>query len=336
MADDLATIRDRWNACRYRVDGSTGHYESFFQRANHPTRPLAFWIRYTIFRPARDRHGALGELWAIWSDGEKQKIVAVKHEEPLASCRFDEQKLGAQIGRATLHQGALDGRAALGGHEIVWELDFSEGERPLLLLPEGLYEKSLPKAKALVGSPNALYRGTISVDGQNHAIDGWPGSQNHNWGSKHTDHYAWGQVCGFDGRPESFLEVSTARLKLGPVWTPFMTLVVLRLDGREHALNSMSQAVRAKGSFSYFDWSFRSETPAVTIAGRIHAPATSFCGLNYYNPPGGSKICLNSKIAACEVTVSSRGEPPVTLTSANRAAFEILTDDTSHGVDVRA
>ena len=28
-----------------------GHYESFFQRANHPTRPLAFWIRYTLFSP---------------------------------------------------------------------------------------------------------------------------------------------------------------------------------------------------------------------------------------------------------------------------------------------
>ena len=28
-----------------------GHYESFFQRANHPSRPLAFWIRYTALIP---------------------------------------------------------------------------------------------------------------------------------------------------------------------------------------------------------------------------------------------------------------------------------------------
>ncbi len=333
---DITAERNRWNTCRYRAAAPGGHYESFFQRANHPTRPLAFWIRYTIFRPADQPHGALGELWAIWFDGEKEQIVAVKHEEPLANCRFDETKLGAQIGGATLHDGALDGRAALGGHEIAWQLDFSGGGRPLLLLPERLYSGGFPKAKALVGWPNCVYRGTIGVDGQSHAIDGWPGSQNHNWGSKHTDHYAWGQVCGFDDAPETFLEVSTARIKLGPVWTPFMTLVVLRAGAQQYALNTIQQALKAKGRFDYFDWNFRSATPDVTISGRIHAPASSFCGLNYYNPPGGSKTCLNSKIAACEVTLVRRGETPLTLRSANRAAFEILTDDASHGVAVRA
>ena len=37
-----------------------GHYESWFQRANHPSRPLAFWIRYTIFCPARPPGGCRG------------------------------------------------------------------------------------------------------------------------------------------------------------------------------------------------------------------------------------------------------------------------------------
>ena len=41
----------RVNATRYRPGRQLGHYESFFQRANHPSRPLAFWIRYTIFSP---------------------------------------------------------------------------------------------------------------------------------------------------------------------------------------------------------------------------------------------------------------------------------------------
>jgi hypothetical protein len=31
-----------------------GHYKSFFLRANHPTRPLAFWIR--IPSPSKDTH----------------------------------------------------------------------------------------------------------------------------------------------------------------------------------------------------------------------------------------------------------------------------------------
>ena len=36
-------------------------------------------------------------------------------------------------------------------------------------------------------------------------LERWIGSQNHNWGRKHTDSYAWGQVAGFDDAPQTFL-----------------------------------------------------------------------------------------------------------------------------------
>ena len=78
----------------------------------------------------------------------------------------------------------------------------------------------------------------------------WVGSQNHNWGSRHTDQYAWGQVAGFDTHPDSFLEVATARLRVGAVWSPPLTLMVLRHEGKEWALNSIVQSLRASGSFT--------------------------------------------------------------------------------------
>ena len=44
---------DGWpNHARFAAADATGHYESFFQRANHPTEPRAFWIRYTVFSPS--------------------------------------------------------------------------------------------------------------------------------------------------------------------------------------------------------------------------------------------------------------------------------------------
>ena len=44
-------ITDDFNCARYRTGQAPGHYESYFQRANHPTQSLAFWVRYTIFSP---------------------------------------------------------------------------------------------------------------------------------------------------------------------------------------------------------------------------------------------------------------------------------------------
>jgi hypothetical protein len=333
------SLRDDLNRCRY--DGSDrGHYESWFQRANHPSRPLAFWIRYTIFSPAGRPGDAVGELWAIAFDGERSRIVAVKQKVPLAQCELSRERLAARIAGAVLDHAGLEGEAHHAGHEIRWALRYEGDAPPLLLLPPKLYDASLPKAKALVGTPLCRYHGRLEVDGEPLPIDGWVGSQNHNWGTRHTDHYAWGQVAGFDDAPESFLEIATARLRLGPVWTPFMTPLVLRHRGEEIALSSLGQAVRADASFRYFEWKFRSETARVAVEGVISAHPDDFVGLRYGNPPGGEKHCLNTKIAACRLTLRRKTLGRVvaveTLHTERRAAFEILTDDRSHGVPIRA
>ena len=66
-----------------------------------------------------------------------------------------------------------------------------------------------------MGTPNAHYSGRLLVGNQEVDISDWIGSQNHNWGKRHTDHYAWGQVAGFDNNPDAFLELSTDRVRSG-------------------------------------------------------------------------------------------------------------------------
>ena len=43
-----------------------------------------------------------------------------------------------------------------------------------------------------------------------------------------------------------------------------------------------------------------------------------FVGLTYFNPPGGSHTCLNSKIAACEITLERPGKAPRLVDTADR------------------
>jgi hypothetical protein len=347
---EIIIERSAWNGCRFVSGQRGGHYESYFQRANHPTRPLAFWIRYTIFSPKGRPADAVGELWAIYFDGDRGGITAAKEVVPVSECHFSGSGLDVGIGQAVLKDGLLNGGATAGGHAVQWSLRYEGGGPPLLLFPESYYERRFPKAKALVGTPNAVYRGSLTVDGQEVAVDGWIGSQNHNWGSRHTDHYAWGQVAGFDNAPDTFLECSTARVRLGPFWSPWFTLIVLRVDGQEYALNTIGQGLRAHGSFDYFTWTFDSRGPAqgasfgsqdhrgpdtvIGISGRIQAPASTFVGLRYDNPPGGHKTCLNTKLARCELVLEQTGQSPRRLISEHRAAFEILTDDQGHGVPI--
>jgi hypothetical protein len=141
---------NEWNGLRW--DGAHGHYESWFQRANHPTRPLAFWIRHTIFVPKGEVPKAEGEIWSVWFDGEKGRTVAGKTELPLRDCSFDQKALDVKMPGAWLKPGALEG----GTQGLKWNLTWSGGLGPSLLLPEGMYTGGFPKAKALTCVPNAV------------------------------------------------------------------------------------------------------------------------------------------------------------------------------------
>jgi hypothetical protein len=325
--------RDHWNGARHEPGSAAGHYESWFQRANDPSGRRAFWIRYTIFSPRGRPADAVGELWAILFDREgpgDPRITAVKQVHPIRGCTFARDRLEVAIGDARLDDVALRGAASANGHTIAWDLRYAGGQPPLLFLPERLYRTPIPRAKTLVGRPLARFTGTLDMDGAPLAIDGWTGSQNHNWGSQHTDRYAWGQVAGFDDAPDAFLECSTARLKLGPLWTPPMSPVMLRLGGETLAWNGLGRALRARGRYAPYDWQIETAGPAGELAIRITAAAADFVALRYDNPPGGAKICLNSKIARCELTLRRAGT--TTTLRSSRAAFEILDDTAPPGV----
>jgi hypothetical protein len=320
--------RDALNACRWPRDGS-GHYESWFARANDAGSARALWIRYTIFEPAGRPQAAVGELWALVF--EPDSIYAVKQVWPAAECSFAKNGFDLQIGGATHDDTHLRGEASTDDRTVRWDLRVTEGGAPLLLFSERMYDAKLPRAKALVPRPFARFHGTLQVGDRTIEVDDWIGSENHNWGSRHTDHYAWAQVVGFDEEPDTFLECACARLRIGPLWTPRMSPVVLRRGAQTLAFNGLLRTIRARGRFAPFFMHIETGDGRHDVEIDLHADAHRFVALTYANPPGGTKTCLNSKLARATVRVAVTGEPTRTLTS-ERAALEILTDFDDHGL----
>ena len=97
---------------------------------------------------------------------------------------------------------------------------------PVIFLLARSYEARFPNAKSLCTRPQVVFDGVLEVDGEPIVIDGW------------------------------------TRLKLGPLWTPPMTIVCLRSVNRSQA--------------------------GVRIHGRIHAAPKDFVSLTYCNPTGGT------------------------------------------------
>ena len=329
-------LQNAINASQFDRRATGGFYESYFLRANHPTRPQAFWIRYTLFSPQGNPAATEGQLWAVYFDGDAASRVAVKQSLPFERCSFSSTGLEVHIGDSVLDTNHLKGAAHGGGHVVSWDLGYQGSAPPAFLLPLHLYAGRFPKAKVLTGVPLADFAGRISVDGTTVDVNGWRGSQNHNWGLKHTDQYAWGQVAGFDSEPDAFLECSTARLKIGPLWTPWLTNVVLRLPGRDIQLNALGQALRNRGRYGYFSWALECARGPLHVAVQLSSPSNRFVALGYDDPPGGKRTCLNTKLAACRVRVTQRDQPAIDLTTESRAAFEILAVDDDHGIPISA
>ncbi|MZR61322.1 hypothetical protein [Alcanivorax sp. DP30] len=311
-----------------------GHYESWFVRANHPLRPQALWIRYTLFRAA-DNRPALGEVWAMWFDGEQQRTVAAKQEFPLDDCHYASDAMRVDAGDNHIEPGKLTGQLQHRGQTLQWDLHYNDGEASLLFLPASFYERPLPKAKSLVSRPMIQLHGTLNVNGEIINLDGWRGSENHNWGSQHTDRYAWGQVAGFDNAPEAFLECATAQIRLGPVYSPKLSIAALCLDGERFLFNTIGTALKARAHYRPFEWSLETRNRDARLMIQMDTTPDRVAALTYYNPPGGNKFCLNSKLARVTATFRQKGKPERVLHSAHGGAFEILTDQVPPGVELQ-
>ena len=344
MSQDLENFYRTVNFSRYHGHGhghgqKKGFYESFYQRANHPTQPLAFWTRYTIFSAKNKPEESIGELWGVFFNGMTGEHVAIKKEWPLSHCTFDTTKFFVKVGEAILQEGSLKGELSADKKRLGWNLTFETKEKPSPFMPLHFYERRFPVAKSAIGFPMARYNGTFIVNGREIPIRDWVGSQNHNWGYKHTDQYALGQVAGFDNSADSFFEIATARMKIGCFKFPALTPAVLRHRGREHTFYNLWQALKSRGSYRYFVWDFHVENKDLEIDGTIAAPKNAFVAFVYYNPPGDIKNCLNTKIASCHLRLRYKNLihdlKNEELIAQHRSLFEILTGDfNGHGVSI--
>ena len=127
---------------------ATGHYESWFQRANDPSGRRAFWIRYTIFAPRGRPDDAVGELWAIAFDREGRRDRRGQAGPPdrrrARSRATGSTSRSARRGSTTARCAARRPRTATRSRGTCATRG---GQPPLLFLPERLYTAPVPQGQ---------------------------------------------------------------------------------------------------------------------------------------------------------------------------------------------
>lgn len=319
---------------------TTGLYESYFLRANHPSRPLALWTKATVLKPTAST--GLQESWFVFFDGEKNRVFADKRTEPLVPsfARASDTSLALSVCEASWTI-APKGAARGAMEHALWDVRFERmsgalGE-PRSFYPPKLLTGSFPRAKGVTPMPALTMDGTVDVFGERVDVEGWYGALGHNWGREHPRRHAWAQ-CFFPaaaGAPAAWLEAITGSVKLaGPVSSPLLSTMIVQRGDASFRFDRVFEAWRQHPHIEE-----RRYTLEVTSAdGRARLEVDRgdrpVACLGYRDPTGMLGYCINSKLARTKLTVEPARGAPFTLESEHGGALEFVQRTPAPGLRV--
>lgn len=292
-----------------RHDGrvSAGGYESWFVSARDPASPRWLWIRHTRLRP---RGGPeLAALWCTVADrGVSERPVVIK------------QVFAAFPPGTTAGAGQFRGQAALGPRSAAWDLAITGGQpwfRPLR--PQVLYRAPLPRTKLEAPVPDGLVTGVLSVDGHRFGVEAWRGTVGHNWGKEHADCWVWLHAAGFATAPRAWLDLVLAKIKVGPVRSPWAAMGALSLGGELIWLGGLGRRPRA--TVHPHRLTADIPAPAARLTLTVTTSDDDAAAVAYTDPRGGTRAVRHAALATVELTLSRPGESPLTM-SGSCATYE--------------
>lgn len=289
--------------------GTRGLYESHYLKANAPDNAGGLWIKYCVLAPAAEGLPSVVELWAVYWPGPGERPTVVKEVHPITSFTLGSDGLVFDGAGAHLDGGSAWGKLGGEGHTLAWALRLSEPAAPLVHFPHPrLYTAPFPKKKILTPAPSLRFDGTLRLDGREITIDGWRGLRGHNWGREHAYAYAYGNCSVWeDGDGELLLDAFTAKIRLGPVKSPWLSLAVGRSRGAPLDWNDLRMWFQRRSRVEFPRWTLELEGRDRTLVTRWEANPADLAGLRYFHPDGRVSYCYNTKFARLDMVVRGRG-----------------------------
>jgi hypothetical protein len=299
------------NAPRWR-EGSD-HVESWFVRANHPTRPRAVWLKSTVL--CRADGFTIAESWCSLFDGTR--TAAFRARAPL-----DQPAIGL-----TEQGGSSRGHLAGGAGSVEWDVGFTRPAggwaEPMSLLPGRRFvDGPFPRSTLLTPFPVLTMTGGLTWDGETWDLAGWLGMQGHNWGPAHSPEYAWAQ--GLFPDQEAVVEAVSGRIELGRRSSPLFSMLVVRRGDAELRFDRMLDRWRQRPrlAFPVYELAMRGRAGSARL--RVTGDPAAMVCLGYDNPARPRSYCLNSKTAEVHLEVRPAGGSPFELRSPHGGALEFL------------
>ncbi len=311
---------------------SPGHYEVWYLKLNIPDERLAFWLRYTITSSLPGIGEPVVELWGIAFDAANpSRNQGFKETFPASPEAIGRQGFRLLAGEAWIDQhgcaGSLGKSSPEGGLE--WRLTFHPDGPGFQHFPhDWMYQRKLPKTKVKAPLLSMAMDGSVHCWGKTYNFKGMRGHQAHIWGSKHAEGWAWCNCNAFEDAPGAVFEALSARIALGPLISPDLTVLMLRTPEKEYSFNKMSLWLRNSSKYDLSHWHMEARQGLYRLEADISNTIQNMVGVTYRDPDGETRVCHNSKLADLEVKLYERCGRRWTekqrFYSKEQAAFEVV------------
>lgn len=277
-----------------------GLYESNYLKANSPDGRRGFWIKHNILSPKDKTRPAILELWCVLFDQDRGQPKALKQERPMSEVLCSKTSLrmegdGVLLTATETQSQATDSQ----GKKASWKLSMTSLSDPFhYFWLDAFYTSGFPRQKLIVPAPRLCFNGTIDFEGYSVDVKDWIGSRGHNWGTVHTDPYAYGNCNLFEEDDSAILDAVSARIRYGKWRSPWISAGWMRLGGRELAFNQLHRLARHREKVDFPRWELDLNGPRrQSISTCWELDPQQCVGLRYLHPNGNLSFCYNTKFA---------------------------------------
>lgn len=286
---------------------SAALYESHYLTATDPSGGRALWIRHTALKPPGQR--PFPTVWLTWFDRSMSppRAIRVTADDPLSDP-------GGAWARSRL--GELSAKGATGAIEgASWSLAWDAPLAELSYLPaRWMYDRTIPRSNGAALMPSAsVAHGAVILDGKEPVrLDGWDLTLGHNWGSEHADQWTWIHAGGLEDDRTGWLDFALARVKVGPLLTPWSAGGAVHLRGQTHRTRTLGRVRRElQGESTLVILPLGA---GATLELRVTAPENQTVSWDYVSPRGPGRNVRNCSVADASVKLrAARSEQAIEL-----------------------
>lgn len=280
--------------------------ESYFLKCNDAETGQALWLKFTIL-------AGLGmtprfHSWAVLFSPSGKRVRVYKEGFDLNSTSLAIDQAEIRFGSNSLSPIRCTGSLQGPDGTIRWDLAIESRSEALFPYPwKWMYTAPLPSFKTVSPSPDALCTGVVEFGDERWELRQVAGLIGHNWGKKHAVRYAWAHSnLSFAGE-NGYFEGFSAKIKVGPVVTPFISLAILQVGDRRYEFNNPGTLLGRGVTVDDFCWKFAVNRGTMSLRGDIRARPEAAASLAYPNPDGSCATCINSKTADAQLWLAGEG-----------------------------